>query len=736
MRRIILGALIWSLSIPAVGLAANDASLEDLLDAVEEIVIVTASLKAEKISDAPATVSVVTAEQIKKHGYRSLLDVLEDLPDFKIEKYAWSEHPHIITSRGVPGLDKFVLLLDGDRISAPTNQTVSLFENYPVHFAKQIEIVYGPASALYGADAFSGVINIISADVETNQSTELSGTFGQYNLYNGAFQYARKLSSNADLLVGGQYFYDEQPDMPEYYPEDYAGIEDYDSGTLETTFGPMTPTDKIEDEFQALMKAYAVYVRFKSKDFRVSVFQNYSHIPTALGTPPNNALYNDNAFMGMRLTMGSASYTGTVGEVSSTTTLVGSRFELDPNSAYRNLFTGINRGYKYAFDMMWQLKQQLSWSPRKEWRMIAGLTAEVYSAIPYSADLAAPVKTDEAASGNIYGSAFAADFFSLQYHNVGGFLQSTYAPSDRFSITAGARYDVNSRYGKTFNPRFGLVWNPATTTTVKALYGAAFLAPSPRDAFGHYGSFYPTDDGGFASFFWHLPNPGLDPQKIHTMELSLRQRLGRNLSATLTGYYSKLTDLIAFGADADHDNLYDGEYRGWPVGYIEVTINQGEQTNLGGSLNLNFIHSFSRENVINLRAIMSYVDGDTDDPVLDKAIEIAEISPIIIRGQADWDFKKPHLSPQVIVVSEQRTRATQNPDEGGDPEKRRRIDGYALVDLSGRYNVTSNLAFFMQATNLLDKRYRNLTPGAFGGIEFDGAPQHPRRISGGAQFSY
>lgn len=134
-------------------------TLEELMN----ITIVTASKTQQQAGLAPATVMVVTEEQIRMRGYRSLLDVIQDMPDFKVDNNTSGKSRNRFTVRGVEGeQQKFVIMLDGMRISAPTNENIPIMENYPVNLAKQIEIIYGPASALYGADAICGIINIIS----------------------------------------------------------------------------------------------------------------------------------------------------------------------------------------------------------------------------------------------------------------------------------------------------------------------------------------------------------------------------------------------------------------------------------------------------------------------------------------------------------------------------------------------------------------------------------------------
>ena len=123
--------------------------------------------------------------------------------------------------QGTRGASRVVLLLDGIRVSSPTNEPLPIVANYPVHNARQVEIVYGPASALYGADAFSAVINIISKDVADAPGLTVASSVGQFGLYNQTASYGVRLGANASLMLSGQFLYDHQPDLSRFYPDDF-----------------------------------------------------------------------------------------------------------------------------------------------------------------------------------------------------------------------------------------------------------------------------------------------------------------------------------------------------------------------------------------------------------------------------------------------------------------------------------------------------------------------------------
>ena len=173
--------------------APVDVALATLADLMT-ITVTTATRSPEDLLDAPARVQVVTAAEIQGRGYRSLSDVLEDLVDFKVDYAGDPDLPTQLTVQGTRGGNRIVLLLDGVRISSPTGEPLPVLANYPVHNARQIEIVYGPASALYGADAFSAVINVISRNASESAGVSASTAGGA----------VRPLQPDRDLRSGAR----------------------------------------------------------------------------------------------------------------------------------------------------------------------------------------------------------------------------------------------------------------------------------------------------------------------------------------------------------------------------------------------------------------------------------------------------------------------------------------------------------------------------------------------------
>src|SRR5262245_42673856 len=158
-------------------------SLPELLS----LEVTTPSLTRHLSEDAPATVYVIPASMIRRRGYQNLHDLLEDIPEFEMPHKNSAEHESLFTVRGVTGNEKLIVLLDGVRIGSTTGTPHNLGHNYSLANVKQVEIVLGPSSALYGADAFTGVINLVTFRGDESKGVKVSGSYGQFNTTDNSF---------------------------------------------------------------------------------------------------------------------------------------------------------------------------------------------------------------------------------------------------------------------------------------------------------------------------------------------------------------------------------------------------------------------------------------------------------------------------------------------------------------------------------------------------------------------
>lgn len=191
-------------------------SLEDL-----SRVTVTASRRIQSIADAPATVYVITEQDIERFGFVDLKDVLKIVPGIIVEDASYGQLYG--GQRGFTGVfQKTLIMVNGRELNNILAGEAFIGPQFPLHAVKRIEIVVGPGSALYGANAFAGVINIITRSAEDPGAHRLEFTHGSgtSNLASASFahQWDRaELSVTARFkTAGGADFGSEVSDLARF----------------------------------------------------------------------------------------------------------------------------------------------------------------------------------------------------------------------------------------------------------------------------------------------------------------------------------------------------------------------------------------------------------------------------------------------------------------------------------------------------------------------------------------
>jgi outer membrane receptor protein involved in Fe transport len=445
-------------------------------------------------------------------------------------------------------------------------------------------------------------------------------------------------------------------------------------------------------------------------------------------------------FYGRSVSAISAKHSKTLNKISLNTTISASQYQTNPNSNYRNMYSGIEPAYKYGYGSMQRVEEQIEWRINEKTNIVGGVVFENFFSLPESTDLQEPVKDNKSIEGVFLNTrsyykpeGLAAKFYAVKYSNIGAYVQWQQKISPKFSLIAGTRFDCNTRFGSTLIPRAGVVVNPSKLTTVKVMAGTAYLAPTPGSSYSYYGTFYTLDSGRtYRSNFLHLPNPKLKPMISKNMEISLQQYIGNNFSFTLTGYYARVTNLINFAADDGNTNLYGGQFLGWDVDYIEVFVNQGLEETIGGSLQLAYNYNFHK-GWLRAYSNFSFVDGAETIPGTMRKSELDNISPWMVKSGIDISWRDFYIAPRLILLSEQRLEGE------SDDDTRQTLPGYALLNISLGYKL-NKISFFANITNALNQVYRatgpNMDLSNTNTELFHGNYQDPIRFNGGIKVSF
>ncbi len=203
------------------------------------MMVTSVSKKAENIDEVPATIVVITRQQIRERGYQDLVELLKDVPGFDLSMFYGSEYANIY-QRGFRqnNTEKTLLLIDGMEENDLWTNWAYVDRQYPLSNVEQVEIIYGPASTMYGPNAFAGVINVITrhsgSAVKAPHTIGVDANAG-YGTYNTRFAdlSVSGAKSNISFTLTGRLFYSDEMDLSgqrffDYDPSVYNGV-DYHS---------------------------------------------------------------------------------------------------------------------------------------------------------------------------------------------------------------------------------------------------------------------------------------------------------------------------------------------------------------------------------------------------------------------------------------------------------------------------------------------------------------------------
>lgn len=186
----------------------TELSLEELISIRVDSVF-GASKYEQKVTRAPASVSIVTSDEIKKFGYRNLADVLRSTRGFYVT--ADRNYSNLgVRGFGRPGdfNTRLLLLVDGHRMndnlySVAQVGTESILD---VDLIDRVEIIRGPSSSIYGNSAFFGVINVVTKKGSQIDGVQASVEGGGFDTYKGRFTFGKQFTNGLEMVVSGSLF--------------------------------------------------------------------------------------------------------------------------------------------------------------------------------------------------------------------------------------------------------------------------------------------------------------------------------------------------------------------------------------------------------------------------------------------------------------------------------------------------------------------------------------------------
>jgi outer membrane receptor for ferrienterochelin and colicins len=590
-----IGLLLVFYVLPFVLRSQQDSTVNNLLDfSLEELMdveVVSGSVSGQKLSNAPSTMLIITSKQIEERGYEELSDALRDVPgiDFiHLNGYV----PTLIYFRGMYGAENLraLLMIDGipENNIAGTNDMAG--PAYSLHNVERIEIIWGPSSALYGANAFGGLINIITKKAEITNG--LTVQRGQGNLNTSFEKAAFGMKKGAfDITFSGSLYRSDGPLLKERAPN-------YTSSYVDN--------------------AYSFSSSFGYTSSKCRAMLGYRAFDTPMGW--GTILNTPTKFLGLP-SQGNGNV-GTVGILSenfrgerpgryepfSRTSFIqntytpNAKWSVFTMAEYRE--TGISeKSYVYItvdaknlyrlptaqYANRWGGKVSSTYSISEMHKISVG--TEFYQDNLEEGSRKVNLDTNHyIVNGQFKVTGLYSTFNKRKFviwNNFGSFLQ--YELHTKWlretHLTIGTRYDINSKYGNPISPRIAIINQPTDKLTLKLLYGAAYRAPTI------------TEIDQFRSNLGTqkiLANSDLTPEKVRTYEFNIICNPAKELLVQLTAFRNELTDIIVSsslqaGGYVQNQNLGKAFVNGAEAkldvsvskkvtGFINFTLQHGEQT--------------------------------------------------------------------------------------------------------------------------------------------------------------
>ncbi|MBN1609589.1 MAG: TonB-dependent receptor [Polyangiaceae bacterium] len=515
---------------PGAGQAVDDLDLVKLLN----VEVSTATKTAERIEDAPAVITVVTREQIERWGYQSVAEVLSHTVGFYLID------DHILPDAGVRGMTGGLgaesglikVMIDGRSVAYRTTSGNWLgVELIPLSSIEQIEIIRGPASALYGADAFLGVVNIITVKPEHLRPVRLRGAAGLTETHPGG---------QLDVVGGGQVGPFDLMLGAAGEHKDRSGLTlppESPAPRLPTSVGTRRTALNLERDslvlqgrlgYRSKRAGELVLSAYGSGLKRGGDFAHWAQLTNQPEGSNGRAIGTIIALQQLRLNLDGLLHASDELDLAlASTYFQGGTLPQDRIELGSELFYGErNQSYRGVDSAV-----EARWTPSDRLNAIVGIES-LYD----HEKLAAPSRVLRATGSVVRLGDEQGSEGDFRLSNVGAFLSVNAKVYDPWlKLTGGVRYDRHSEYGDQLTGRLGATSRLTKTLVAKLLYGSAFKAPSPYLLYA-----VPLRTGDVVG------NRSLLPQFVHTLEYQMSYSPDRFFSVTSGVAHSWLLDKAEF----------------------------------------------------------------------------------------------------------------------------------------------------------------------------------------------
>ncbi|XLX41238.1 TonB-dependent receptor domain-containing protein [Ectopseudomonas mendocina] len=660
-------------------------------------VVVSASGFEQKITDAPASISVISREELQQKRYNNLAQALGDVEGIDIGQGTGKTGGLNISIRGMPS-QYTLILIDGRRQNAAGNVTPNGFNETstsfmpPMSAIERIEVIRGPMSTLYGSDAMGGVINIITRKV----GREWAGSLTQDYTYqeNRDFGDTRSTSIYASgplidnllgLQVRGSLFNREESDLS------------YGNGAEVSKRGP-SPVDGGTNNVGARL----TLTPHEDHDFGLDIErsrQKYNNDECQLGS-----LDGQNR----DCTASATTANGYADEL---------RFEREQIALTHTARLGFGT---LDSSLMHNRTETIG-------RTIPGDVIGNSSGIPgtligddrdlettnliLDTKLVAPIGDSHVATlGGQWWKAEMTDGIALddfEQKTWAVFAEDEWRLRDDLALTLGARYDDHEAFGGHVSPRAYLVWNTTDSWTLKGGISRGYKTPDLNDL--HSGINGVTSQGQVIT----IGNPDLEPETTTSTEFGVYFDSLSGFNANATLFHNKFKDKITTG-DPVADPLCSGNIAsgGLPAGTCSQQINIDEAVTQG----LELAASWNFAPAWTLSGNYTYTDSEQKSGD-NKGQPLTNTPEHLANAKLAWQttdrlnlwLKSEYRGERARFTSKYENLANANGSYSTNQSiydtLGKNTKAYTLFHLGGSFKASENVTFNAAIYNLLDKDF-------------------------------
>lgn len=621
---------------------------EEELSAVygDKTIVSIATGNSQPLRRAPSVATVITQEDISTMGAHDLEEALESVPGMHISRESLFYGTKVLIrgiGTGNPTNPQVLFLLNGIPITTSYAQDrgVSFQPTIPLRNVARIEIIRGPGSALYGADAYAGVVNVITKTSAETPGTEFGLHIGSQKTRSGWIQYGGKIGS---VDVAAFVSAEDSDGINEFITADAATRND----SIFKTKSSLAP-GRVNNQ----RKMLDININLSYENFRLTYSGKSRENGTGAGTAAaldttgySRGIQNLLALSWVNRNFGEDLTIGTSFSLSHSSDETPDGIVLLPPGT--KLPTGLFPDGVIGGPNRWERQIRLSayanYTGFKDHQIRIGLGHDdlnLYKATTYK-NFISNAQGTPVPNGPVMNLTDIQPHILPTRRKVNYFyIQNEWEISRNIALTAGVRYDRYSDFGNTTNPRLALVWDASQNVTTKLLFGRAFRAPSFNETY----SINVVANG----------NRKLAPETISTTELATTWTPYSNLQMNFNVFVFTRKNII--GTRPNAAPAPGSTYQ-----------NTGSQSGKGLEFEINWEYSRS------LRMSGNYSHQKTIDDVLNKDVGYAPRHHLY--GRVDWKFANGWaLSSQVNWVADRARPA-------GDT--RQPISDYKTLDLTLR----------------------------------------------------